>query len=104
MIQDLIAFLVATFLIGPLQSGVMERLEAAQAPRQVVQDITTCVASATPPLVQRGAADPWWVLSTSFGVWMGHTSAETVLREATPGCDAALRAAGPYLRGDGARS
>lgn len=104
MIQDLIAFLVVTFLVGPLQTGVMERLDAARAPRQVVQDITACVSSATPPLVQRATANPWWALSTSFGVWTGNTSAETVLREASPDCEAALGAANPYLRGGGARS
>lgn len=99
MINDLIAFLVVTFLVGPLKSEVMERLDATRAPQQVVQDITACVSSATPVLVQRAAGDPWWALSTSLGVWTGNTSAEMVLREATPGCEAALRAARPFVRG-----
>ena len=99
MINDLIAFLVVTFLVEPLQSEVMERLDATRAPQQVVQDITACVSSATPVLVQRAAGDPWWALSTSVGVWTGNRSAEMVLREATPGCEAALRAARPFLGG-----
>jgi hypothetical protein len=99
MLADILAFLVSTFLLGPLQSEVQERLEAARAPQAVMRQVTECGASALPGLVQRAASDPWWAFTTSVGVWIGTTAPEAVLREAGPACGAAMAAARPFLRG-----
>jgi hypothetical protein len=44
MIQDLFAWLLATFVIGPMQA----ELKGVQAPAAVMQEIQACVVSGTP--------------------------------------------------------
>ncbi len=92
MIGDLIAFLVATFLVGPLQSTLAEQLADARAPVAVVQQVEACA------LVERAAGDPWWAISTAFGAWIGTTSPVAVLAD-TSACGPALAAARPFLAG-----
>jgi hypothetical protein len=98
MFESLIAWLVATFLIGPFQSEMQARLESARAPAAVVQQVTACAAAATPVLLQRAGADPWWAVTTAFGAWIGTTAPETVLRDSAPSCAAALAEARPFLQ------
>ena len=58
--QDLIATLVTFFLIEPLQADIAERLGAVRAPQAVVAEVTACVRTAAPVVVERAASDPWW--------------------------------------------
>jgi hypothetical protein len=97
MLGDIIAFLVATFLLGPLQAEVASRLEAGRAPVAVVQQVARCAADAAPQLAARAAAEPWWAVTTAFGAWMGTLQPEAVLRDAAPACAPAMDAARPYL-------
>jgi hypothetical protein len=97
MLGDLFAFLVATFLLGPLQSGLASQLEAARAPAAVTRQVTDCAAAAAPRLVERAAADPWWAVTTAVSAWLGTVRPEAVLRDAAPTCAPAIEAARPYL-------
>lgn len=97
MIEALFAWFIATFLLGPLQSGMATALEAGRAPTAVVEQVTRCATEATPRLVNRAMDDPWWAISTAFGATIGTTTPESVLRDAAPGCEAALAAARPFL-------
>ncbi len=97
MIADIIAFLVATFLVAPLQSTIEERLAAARAPAAVVAQVEACATAALPALVERASANPWWAVTTAFGAWIGTTSPEAVLRQAAPECGAVLNAARPAI-------
>ncbi len=99
MIETLIAWLVATFLLGPLQSEIASRLEAGRAPAAVVQQMADCATAAAPALIQRAAGDPWWAVTTAMGAWIGTASPDAVLRDAAPGCAPALAAARPFLGG-----
>lgn len=99
MIETLIAWLVATFLLGPLQAGMADRLAEARAPAAVVEQVARCAADAAPALVARAGSDPWWALSTAVGAWIGSVAPETVLRDAAPGCAPAIAAARPFLVG-----
>lgn len=99
MFETLIAWLVATFLIGPLQSEIADRLEAGRAPAAIVQQMTDCASAAAPALIQRAGSDPWWAVTTAFGAWIGTTSPDAVLRDSAPGCAPALAAARPFLGG-----
>jgi hypothetical protein len=99
MIADILAFLVATFLLGPLQSGLESRLDAARAPAAVVQQVEACAVAAMPALVERATADPWWAVGTAFRAWIGTALPEAVLRDAVPGCAPAMAAARPFLAG-----
>ncbi|PWS36790.1 hypothetical protein DFH01_16815 [Falsiroseomonas bella] len=99
MIEGLIAWLVATFLLGPIQAQVTEQLQGARAPVAVVQQVAQCAAQAAPQLVARAGSDPWWAVRTALGAWTGATSPEAVLADAAPGCGAAFQAARPYLAG-----
>jgi hypothetical protein len=104
MFADLLAFLVATFLLGPLQAEVTSRLEATQAGRQVVAQVTRCAADAAPRLVERAAAEPVWAVATALRAWAGLVAPEAVLRDAAPSCPAAMDAARPFLAEGAARS
>jgi hypothetical protein len=97
MIEGLIAWLVATFLLGPLQAQLAEQLQAARAPTAVVQELTACAADAAPRLVERAGAEPVWAVTTAIGAWIGTVAPEAVLREAAPRCGPAVGAARPYL-------
>ena len=97
MIADFIAFLVATFLVGPLQSTLAGQLADARAPVAVVQQVEACATAALPALVERAAGDPWWALTTAFGAWVGTTSPQAVLAGAAPACGPAMAAARPFL-------
>ncbi len=97
MIGDVIAFLVATFLLGPLQSTLVGQLADGRAPQAVVQQVEACVTAALPALASRAANEPWWAITTAVGAWVGTTSPEAVLRGAAPACGPALVAARPFL-------
>jgi hypothetical protein len=97
MIEAVMAWLVATFLLGPLQSQIAGQMETARAPAAVVRQVTDCVAAATPRLAERAAADPWWAIGTAFGAWTGTLQPAAVLGGAAPSCATAMEAARPYL-------
>jgi hypothetical protein len=97
MIEALMAWLVATFLLGPLQSQIAGQMEAARAPTAVMRQVTECVAAAAPGLAERAVADPWWAIGTAFGAWTGTVRPAAVLGGAAPSCGAAMEAARPYL-------
>jgi hypothetical protein len=97
MIGDIIAFLVATFLVGPLQSTLVWQLADGRAPAAVVQQVEACATAALPALVERASNEPWWAMTTAFGAWIGTTSPEAVLTGAAPSCGPAMAAARPFL-------
>jgi hypothetical protein len=99
MIGNLIAFLVATFLVEPLQSKLVEQLAGGRAPAAVVQQVEACATAALPALVKRAANEPWWAFTTAIGAWVGTTSPVAVLTDAEPSCAPALAAARPFLAG-----
>jgi len=98
MFETLIAWLVATFLLGPIQADIAGRMEAARAPAALVQQVGDCATAAAPRLVARAAEDPIWAISQAFGVWTGTTRAEAVLGDAAPACGPVLAAARPFLQ------
>lgn len=99
MIEALFAWIVATFLLGPIQAEMAEKLQAARAPTAVMQDAARCAADAAPGILARAGADPWWAVRVTIGAWTGATTPEALLADAAPGCAPALRAARPYLGG-----
>jgi hypothetical protein len=99
VIESLMAWLVATFLLGPLQSGLAEQLQAARAPAAVMEPVARCATAAAPQVLARAGADPWWAIRTAVGAWTGAISPEAVLADAAPGCAPAFLAARPYLAG-----
>ncbi|NKC32481.1 hypothetical protein [Falsiroseomonas selenitidurans] len=98
MIGELVAWLVLTFLVGPMQADLRDRLLAAQAPPAVLAQLAVCASGAAPALVQRAGEDPWWGVTTAIRAWIGTLPPEDVLADATPGCGPAVAAARPFLR------
>ena len=98
--QDFIAALVSFLLIEPLQAEMAAKLAAARAPQAVAAEVTACARDAAPLFVERATSDPWWAVSSGFQVWIGTARPETLLAEAAPSCDGAIRAARPFLTGD----
>ncbi|MDB5560006.1 MAG: hypothetical protein JWQ36_2940 [Enterovirga sp.] len=99
MLQDLIAALVSTLLIQPLQTEVRERLEGAQVPSAVITDVMSCARGAAPAAIARASADPVWAVSSAVRVWIGTTRPEALLLDVAPGCAPAISAARPFLEG-----
>lgn len=97
MLQDLFAWLLAAFVIEPMQAELASRMQAAQAPAAVVQQVQACLVSGTPALMARAANDPWWAITTSLSVTVGLTDAQAVLAAASPECVAAIGAVQPFL-------
>jgi hypothetical protein len=97
MIQDLFAWLLATFVIGPVQAEFANKMQAAQAPAAIVTKVQACVVSGTPILVQRATNDPWWGITTTISVATGLTDAKVVLAETSQGCALAVAAVRPFL-------
>jgi hypothetical protein len=101
MIHALFSWLLATFVIGPVETELTQRMQDVRAPIAVVQQLKTCVLSATPILVDRATNDVWWGLSTTISVMTGLTDAKTILAETSPSCTAAVSAARPFVSGPG---
>jgi len=99
MIHDLFAWLLATFVIGPVQAEFASKMQAAEAPAAVVQQVQACVVNGTPALIDRATSDPWWGITTTISVTVGLADAQTILAEASPECAAAVAAVRPFLTG-----
>lgn len=97
MIHDLFAWLLATFVIGPVQAEFASKMQAAQAPAAIVSQVQGCVVSATPILINRASSDMWWGITTTISVAAGLTDAKAVLAESSPACAAAVAAVRPFL-------
>lgn len=97
MIQDLFAWLLATFVIGPVQAEMTSKMQAVQAPAALMQQVQACVVNGTPALVNRAINDPFWGITTTISVATGLTDAKTVLAGASGECAAAVAAAQPFL-------
>jgi hypothetical protein len=97
MIHDLFAWLLATFVIGPVQAEFTSRMQAAQAPAAIVAQVQACVASAGPALIDRATGDPWWGITTTISVATGLSDAKAVLGATSPDCAAAVAAVRPFL-------
>jgi hypothetical protein len=102
MIHDLFAWLLATFVIGPVQAEFAGKMQAVEVPAAIVQQVQACVVNGTPALIDRATGDPWWGITTTISVTVGLTDPRTVLAEASPECAAAMSAVGPFLNGPGA--
>lgn len=99
MIHDLFTWLLMTFVIGPVQAEIASKIQSAEAPAAIVQQLQACVTDGTPKLVDRATNDPWWGITTTISVATGMTSAEATLAEASPECAAAISAVRPFLAG-----
>lgn len=97
MIQDLFAWLLATFVIGPVQAELAAKMQAVQAPAALVQQVQACVVSGTPTLVARAVNDPFWGITTTISVATGLIEAQSVLAGASPECAAAAAAVRPFM-------
>jgi hypothetical protein len=101
-VQELVAALVAFFIIDPLKAELGEKLAAARVPPGIVREVTACATAATPVVVERLSSDPLWAAGAVIRVWAGLAPPETVLAEAAPACRPAIDRARPYLTGSAA--
>ncbi len=99
MLQDFLSWLLATFVIAPVQAEITSRLQAVEAPADIVQQVESCIVDGTSALVSRAAREPLWTITTSASVAFGLTDAQSVLAEASPECAAAVTAIKPFLTG-----
>lgn len=99
MIHDLFAWLLATFVIGPVQAELASKLQAVQAPAAVMQQVQACVMTGTPALVSRATSDPFWGITTTISVAAGIVDAQSVLAGTSPQCAAAIGAVKPLMEG-----
>lgn len=99
--QEIFAWLLATFVLGPWQADMHERLNAARAAPVAIEQVQACVAEAAPKLAARAAGDWWWGVSTVTAVSVGMTDPLDVVRHAAPSCGKAIDAARPFITAQG---
>jgi predicted ABC-type sugar transport system permease subunit len=97
MIHDLFAWLLATFVIGPVQAELATKMQAVKAPAAIMQQVQDCVVNGTPALIARAVEDPFWGITTTISVVAGLTDAEAVLAGTSPQCATAIGAVKPLL-------
>jgi hypothetical protein len=99
MINDFLAWLLATFVIDPVHAEIASKLQAAKLPTEIVQQVQACAVNGTPALLERASNDMWWGITTGISVAVGLSDAQSVLAEASPDCAAAVAAVRPLLGG-----
>ncbi len=98
MISDFIHWLLATFLIAPLQAEIDTKLKTANASRAAYEQVRTCMADATPRLIQKANGDWLWAAKTVTRVATGLSQPEEVLAEEVPACRPAIDVIRPLMR------
>lgn len=91
--QEFFAWLLATFVLAPMQAELGDRLRAVNAAPQLIQQAQSCVAAAAPALTERAANDWVWTAQTVISVATGLSDANAVLVEVVPGCAPVVQAA-----------
>jgi hypothetical protein len=97
--QDLIAALVAFFIIEPLQAEIGEKLAAARVPQSVITEVAACAQAAAPVIVKRAINDPLWGITTTLSIWIGSAKPDAMLIDAAPSCAQSVQAARTFLNG-----
>lgn len=99
MIQDFFAWLIATFVLAPIQAEIASKLQAAGAAPAIIRQAEACVSTAAPVLAERAGRDWVWAASTAIGAAVGVTDPKSVLVEASPACAAPVAALRPLTAG-----
>lgn len=86
MIADFIASLIAFFVVDPVQAEIEARLQAVQAPVEIVSQARACLGTTGPLLIERATGDLWWAGTTIVSVATGLSSPEELLDAANPAC------------------
>jgi len=90
--QAILALLISTFLLNPLQEAISRMLVAAGVSQAAAQNITQCVKNAAPQLAGRALQEPVWVLDQLWQYWSGGAGPEAMLAKLAPQCSNALEA------------
>ncbi|MCA0419835.1 MAG: hypothetical protein LCH80_14090 [Proteobacteria bacterium] len=90
--QSILALLISTFLLNPLQDAITRKLAAAGVSQAVAQDVTQCVKSAAPQLAGRAFQEPVWLLDQLWQYWAAGVGPEAMLAKLTPQCSNGLQA------------
>ncbi len=98
MISDFLHWLLATFVLAPLQAEIDAKLKTANASRAAYEQVRTCMADATPRLIQKANGDWLWTAKTVTRVAAGLSQPEEVLAEEVPSCRLAIDVIRPLLR------
>ena len=97
MLHALFSWLLATFVIAPLQAEFTQRLQAVEAPAAIVAQVQACMTDGTPALVSRATENPVWGITTTASVALGLADAQSLLAEASPECAEALKTVRPFF-------
>lgn len=92
MISELLAGLVASLVVNPVQAEIAETMERTGQPIVVIEQAKGCVSSQGPKLIERASTDWGWAASTAIGVSVGWTDPKTLLDVNDPSCAATLKA------------
>lgn len=99
MLQEFFTWLLATFVIAPVQAEFESRMSGVEVPAAIVQQVQGCIVNGAPALVTRATEEPFWGLTTGISVAVGLTDATSVLAGSSPECSAAIAAVTPLLGG-----
>lgn len=98
MLHDLFTWLLATFVIAPVQAEIDAKLRGVQVPPAVVAEARTCLSAAPSALASRATSDPWWGVSTVISAALGTTEPLSVVADTSPSCRRAVDGIRPVLQ------
>lgn len=90
--QTVLALLISTFLLNPLQEAISRKLTAAGVSQAAAQNVTECVKNTAPQLAARAFQEPVWVVDQLWQYWTGSAAPEAMLAKLAPQCSNALEA------------
>lgn len=99
MLQEFFTWLLATFVIAPVQAEFESRMSGVEVPAAIFQQVQGCIVNGATALVTRATEEPFWGLKTGISVAVGLTDATSVLAGSSPECAAAIAAVTPLLNG-----
>jgi hypothetical protein len=99
MLEEFFTWLLATFVITPVQAEFESRMSGVEVPAAIIQQVQGCIVNGAPALVTRATEEPFWGLTTGISVAVGLTDATSVLAGSSPECAAAMAAVTPLLNG-----
>ncbi|MDX0521803.1 hypothetical protein [Sinorhizobium medicae] len=100
--SELISYLFAILVVGPLQAEISERLQGVPS-TEIVQAGHACIAAEAPRLLQRAQEDWGWAAANAVGISVGLVDPASLLAGQNADCERLVQvlSQGGGANGDG---
>lgn len=84
--QEVIAALVAFFLVEPMQGYIAEWYVANGMAQEQAREVASCFTDQSPTILAQAGNDPVQALTHVVNYWIGLSSVDTLVTEMAPEC------------------